>query len=138
MFRQTWNKYIPVLRILIKRSATGEQSLSMNGTDFTRAAGGKKVKFSFDIELKNAQFVNASQQTPLVQEFILALQEDEQLRKLIRHQHLGFTMSNNFQLRIRNNTPAPPPGIIISPEDASDTADSDNEPIEKGSDTKAD
>jgi hypothetical protein len=131
MFRQTWNKYIPVMRILIKRSATGEQSLSMNGTDFTRAAGGKKVKFSFDIELKNAQFVNASQQTPLVQEFILALQEDEQLRKLIRHQQLGFTMSNNFQLRIRNNTPAPPPGITISSEDTS-------EPIEKEGDTKAD
>jgi hypothetical protein len=131
MFRQTWNKYIPVMRILIKRSATGEQSLSMNGTDFTRAAGGKKVKFSFDIELKNAQFVNASQQTPLVQEFILALQEDEQLRKLIRHQQLGFTMTNNFQLRIRNNTPAPPPGITISSEDAS-------EPIEKEGDTKAD
>ena len=105
------------MRILIKRSATGDQSLSMNGTDFTRAAGGKKVKFSFDIELKNAQFVNASQQTPLVQDFILALQEDEQVRKLITNQQFGFTMTNSFQLRIKNLTPAPPPGVANSPEE---------------------
>jgi hypothetical protein len=125
MFRQTWNKYIPVLRILIKRSATGEQSLSMNGTDFTRAAGGKKIKFSFNIELKNAQFVNASQQTALIQDFIASLQEDEQIRKVIKYQQLEFTMSNSFQLRIKNNTPAPPPGMIDSPDDA----------IEAGSDS---
>ena len=51
MFVQTWNKYLPVIRILLKRSANAEQRLDMNKSDFQRAAGGKKVKFTFSILL---------------------------------------------------------------------------------------
>ena len=47
MFSQTWRKYLPVIILLMKRSGKGEQVLSMNHTDFERAAGGKKIKFTF-------------------------------------------------------------------------------------------
>jgi hypothetical protein len=51
MFLQTWNKYLPVIKILLKRSVNGEQTLDMNSSDFQRASGGKKVKFTFSIPL---------------------------------------------------------------------------------------
>ena len=47
MFTQAWNKYLPVIRILMKRSVNGPQKLDTNRTDFERAAGGRKLKFTF-------------------------------------------------------------------------------------------
>jgi hypothetical protein len=128
MFRQTWNKYMPVIRILIKKSATGEQTLSMNSTDFMRAAGGRKIKFSFDLQLTKGQFINSTQSTPIAQDLVMLLQEDEQMRRVIRYEHLEFSMNNNFQLRIRNTTPAAPAGITISEEELSDP---DKEPLKE-------
>jgi hypothetical protein len=42
MFVQTWIKYLPVIKILLKRSVNGDQTLAMNASDFQRAAGGRK------------------------------------------------------------------------------------------------
>ena len=38
MFVQTWNKYLPVIKILLKRSVQGEQTLEMNSSDFPAGA----------------------------------------------------------------------------------------------------
>jgi hypothetical protein len=107
MFAQTWNKYIPVIRILIKKSAAAEQVLQMNSIDFLRAAGGKKIKLSFDIQVTNGRLLVTGKQSPLAKEFALLLQEDEQTRKLIREQQLEFCLKSNFQLFIRNKTTPP-------------------------------
>ena len=115
MFSQTWNKYLPVIMILMKRSATGEQSLHMNHTDFERAAGGRKIKFNFtNLHLTNGRINNNAKHTPLAKEFATLLQEDEQTRKLIKKQQFEFTMTNGFQLHIKNTTPPAEPETQIS------------------------
>jgi hypothetical protein len=64
MFSQVWKKYLPVIMILLKRSVNGDQSLSMNPSDFQRAAGGRKIKYSFtNLQLINAR-INNTGQTP--------------------------------------------------------------------------
>ena len=105
MFTQTWSKYLPVIKILLKRSATGEQILSMNGTDFQRAAGGRKVKFSFNITLRKGRLPSIDNPPPLARDFAEALQGDETTRQLVRVHEYEFTLTNNFQLQIRNTTP---------------------------------
>jgi hypothetical protein len=107
MFAQTWKKYIPVITILLKRSVNGEQLLSMNHTDFKRAAGGRKIKFSFSrLYLNNGRVSNGMDLSPLAKEFAVVLQEGESTRGLLKDQQFEFSMNNDFQLLIRNNTPA--------------------------------
>lgn len=106
MFTQTWKKYLPVIVILLKRSAGGAQTLNMNHTDFERAAGGRKIKYSFSqLQLKNGRINTAVKQLPLAKEFAVLLQEDELTRKLLPGQNFEFSMSNDFLLTIKNNTP---------------------------------
>ena len=107
MFRQTWKIYLPVIIILIKKSATGEQSLSMNHTDFERAAGGRKIKFSFSaIEINNGRIPISSKLTPLASDLVMLLQEDDQSKKLLANRKFEFAMSNDFMLAIRDITVA--------------------------------
>jgi hypothetical protein len=117
MFRQTWKKYLPVITILMKRSATGEQTLSMNHTDFERAAGGKKVKLTFtDLLLNNGRMNIKSKQAPLATDLVLLLQEDPQTNKLLQKQQFEFSMTGQFQLIIKNNTAVALPAAEPLPE----------------------
>lgn len=106
-FFHTWVKYIPIIRILLKRSLKEEQKLEMNSIDFTRAAGGKKVKFDFSFSLLNGRLENMDPATPLGKSLIAALDDDSVTRQFIRSNHLHLSMNKHFQLMIRNITPAP-------------------------------
>jgi hypothetical protein len=107
MFSQTWKKYLPVIAILLKKSAAGPQTLSMNNTDFERAAAGRKIKYSFThLHLTNARINTEVKHSPLAKELSVLLQEDDGIKKLLMGQILEFSMSNDFVLTIKNTTPA--------------------------------
>ncbi|MFI5185589.1 MAG: hypothetical protein ACHQF0_02625 [Chitinophagales bacterium] len=112
MFIQTWNKYLPVIRILLKRSVNAEQTLDMNESDFHRAAGGKKVKFTFSFVLIRGRLNGAENPPPpLGKDLIAVLQQDDVTHKFLRRSELAFTMNSNSQLLIKNVTPAPEPEL---------------------------
>ena len=105
MFNQTWKKYLPVLLILLKRTVNGPQVLNMNHTDFERAAGGRKIKFSFaSLQLNNGRIITTPNMTVLARELAVQLQEDGQILKLLKDQLFEFTMTNDFKLTIKNLT----------------------------------
>ena len=96
--------------ILLKKSVTGTQILSMNNTDFERAAGGRKIKYSFtQLQLNKGRINTEVKHTPMARELAVMLQEDDIVKKLIADQHIEFSMTNDFKLTIKNNTPAPEP-----------------------------
>lgn len=108
MFTQTWKKYLPVITILLKRSSVSEQTLNMNHTDFERASGGRKTKFSFSQLLLNKGRLNISEkQNPLAKELAVLLQEEEATRRILSDQQFEISMNNYFQLTIKNTTPLP-------------------------------
>jgi hypothetical protein len=108
MFTQTWKKYLPVIAILIKRSASGDQTMRLNNTDFERAAGGRKIKFSFShLQVNKGRINTQIKQAAVAKELASVLQEDEAIKKLLVDQWLEFALSNDFTLTIKNNTPAP-------------------------------
>ncbi len=126
MFSQVWKKYLPVIVILLKRSVNGEQSLSMNPSDFQRAAGGRKIKYSFsNLQLSNGRINNMVKHQPLAREFAEVLQEDEFTRKFLQKKLFEFSMNNGFQLSIKNNTAPEEPVAIL--EETDETVKSDEE-----------
>jgi hypothetical protein len=113
MFSQTWKKYLPVIVILIKRSVNESQTLKMNNTDFSRAAGGRKIKYSFhSLFLNNGRIDNTVKHSPLAREFAEVLQENTQSKSLLQKQNFEFSMNNDFILTIKNTTPAIDPSSV--------------------------
>ncbi|CAN5900804.1 hypothetical protein BH11BAC4_BH11BAC4_17660 [soil metagenome] len=105
MFNQTWKKYLPIIAILLKRSLNGEQSLKMDSTDFDRAAGGRKMKYSFsDLQLRNGRSHTSSKHTAMAKELALLLQGDAVISKLLLNQDFEFSMTTDCRLQIKNNT----------------------------------
>ena len=105
MFTETWKKYLPVIVLLMKRADKGEQVLDMNHTDFEKAAGGKKVKFSFpQICLKNGRIDSHEKISLLASNLVTLIQENEKAQWIIPGQLFEFSMNSNFQLKIKNIT----------------------------------
>jgi hypothetical protein len=103
MFIQTWKKYLPVIILLMKRSINGAQVLNVNYTDFQRAAGGRKIRFSFsDLKLENGKASIGVKHAAVATDLCQLLQEDKVSRQMIRDQNFEFSLSPEFQLTIRN------------------------------------
>ena len=107
MFSQVWNKYLPIIKILMKRAASGDvQTMDMNKTDFERAAGGRKAKFTFNVNLHKGRIQNITSPPPVARELATILQADEMTRQFVRQFDYDFALNGSFQLSLRNVTPA--------------------------------
>lgn len=107
MFSQIWKKYLPVIALLIKRSATAVQTVTLNHTDFERAAGGRKIKYSFThLQLNKGRINTEVKHSPFAKEFSVIMQEDENIQRLLATMSLEFSLNNQFVLTIRNTAEA--------------------------------
>jgi hypothetical protein len=104
MFSQTWKKYLPVITLFLKRVSTNpEQVLSLNNTDFERAAGGRKVKNSFThLQINKGRINNEAKQSNVAKELGYMLKEEETTKYIIANLFLEFSMNNDYKLTIRN------------------------------------
>ncbi len=107
MFTQTWKKYLPVIIMLIKRSASGPQTLQTNASDFERAAGGRKLKFNFSNMEINKGRQNYSQKLGhTANDLLFVLLENDAIAALLKKENFLFSMGNDMLLTITNATAA--------------------------------
>lgn len=108
MFSQTWKKYLPLIALFLKKSATGPQRVQLNQTDFERALGGRKLKLSFArMEINNGRFNNLLKNTALAQELADVLLDDAVVKSYLRTRKMSFAFSAGNELLITDETPVP-------------------------------
>lgn len=104
MYEHVWSKYLPVIRILLKKSAVEEQKMGLNRTDFEKGNRNRKPACSFNIELANGRFVTLSQSAP-AKDLVLTLLGDDVTKGLLKQNHYTISLNSDFQLSITNSTP---------------------------------
>jgi len=101
-YTSVWNKYLPAIQILLKKSAAEDQILGMNRTDFETAAGIRKSGYRFTINFVNGRPDALFNGNELVQSFITVLQNDKVREHLLKNDY-SFTFTN-YKLQIKNKT----------------------------------
>lgn len=104
MYTYTWKKYLPVIRLLLKRSADTEQTVTLNRTDFEKTTKLRKPACSFSVEIVRGR-LNAINQSVPAKDLLGILQEDEAARLLLRQHHYAISFNSDFLLSIKNITP---------------------------------
>ena len=104
MYTQVWTKYLPIIRILLKRSATGEQTLDMNRIDFERAGSGRKAGYKFTIELRKGRVSNLISSSPLATNLATVLTQDPVVKELFQKNDYNISLNTKFQLHLKNLT----------------------------------
>lgn len=100
MYTQVWIKFLPVIRIMIKRSIAEQQLVKTNRTDFDKAGGGRKVGYNFAVEIASGKSI--SRPTSLIaQDLITVLLQDEATMATLKKHSFAFEMNTKCELQIR-------------------------------------
>ena|SRR5581483_8421958 len=102
MYTQIWNKYLPVILILIKRSAVTEQTFVLNRTDFERVSKSNKAGYNFTIQFTNGKVVDRTNLTEVAKALASALLEDAVFANLLVENNYEFKFNTKLQLHIKN------------------------------------
>src|SRR5664279_4737346 len=105
MYTYIWNKYLPVIRILLKKSLGGDQLLSLNREDFERAGTGRKAGYKFIIEFTEGKVSNVISGSDLASHLAAAMLEDAATKAVLQTGHFQVILNTKFQLTIKNTTP---------------------------------
>jgi hypothetical protein len=101
MHTQIWNKYLPIIKILLKRSASGDQLLDLNLTDFERAGIARKSGYKFTIQFSNGRVDNVISSVPLAKDLATALLEDAAVKELLQQNDYQVSMNPKYQIGIK-------------------------------------
>ncbi len=108
MYTHIWLKYLPIIKILMKRSANGDdQTLDLNRIDFERAGTGRKSGYKFTIELNNGRVANVISNSPLAPDLAAVLLQDDAVKTILSNNNFHVILNTKFQLSIKNSSPQP-------------------------------
>ena len=109
MYIHVWNKYLPIIRILMKRSATAEQKLDLNRIDFERAGSARKAGYKFNVDFTRGTVSNIISGSPLAVDLATVLLGDPVVKGLISENDFVVSLNTKFQLTIRRIMKEPGP-----------------------------
>jgi len=102
MYANVWSKYLPIIRIVMKRSLVAEQVLALNAPDFERAGMKRKSGYKFSFGLKNGKLKNVIIDLPLASSLASVLMEDKAVNELIQSNEFYISLSPKSELTIRH------------------------------------
>ena len=102
MYNHIWKKYLPIIRILMKKSISEEQVLALNKIDFERAGTGRKAGYKFKIELTGGKVGNVISGSTLAMHLAEILLEDQGARQILEDNNFEISLNTKFKLIITN------------------------------------
>lgn len=102
MYVHVWNKYLPIIKILMKKSIGGDQTLDLNRIDFERAGSGRKAGYKFIIEFVQGRVANVISGSPLASDLATVLVQDPAVRAIFTKNDFNVSLNTKFQLFIHH------------------------------------
>ena len=102
MYRNVWSKYLPIIRIVMKRALVAEQILALNAPDFERAGMKRKSGYRFSFNLKGGKLQNVIVQLPLASSLAAVLLEDEAVCELTKNNEFHFSLNTKYEITIKH------------------------------------
>ena len=102
MYTNVWNKYLPVMRIVLKKSIAAEQVLDLNIPDFERAGMARKTGYKFLIKFRNGKVDNVIIDYPLASSLASTLLSDPVIKELFLLHEFHISMNPKFQLTFKH------------------------------------
>ena len=97
----TWKRYLPVIRLHIKKSLNEEQAFKLNITDFESAGGGAKSGYTFNIQMENGKVINNISGSAVARDLYEALRGDDAIKAMLQDKNVKISVGKSFMLSIK-------------------------------------
>jgi hypothetical protein len=102
MYNHIWKKYLPIVKILMKKAITEDQVLDLNRVDFERAGTGRKAGYKFTIELTEGKVGNVISGSELAMHLAQVILEDDAAKQIMADNNYEISLNTKFQLSIKH------------------------------------
>jgi hypothetical protein len=109
MYTQVWSKYLPIIKILLKKAAAADQELTLNRIDFEKLGIARKAGYKFTILFENGKASNTIGSSQLARDLVTVLTENNDVKYLLKFNTYELTLTPKFLLQITNKTKQPVP-----------------------------
>lgn len=97
-----WTKYLPIIRIQIKKSFEKEVSLKLNSSEF-KAVGDRKLSgYTFNLEIEHGKVANDISGTAVARDLYEVLSNDQIIVEFIKDKRIKLNMDKSFTLKFRS------------------------------------
>src|SRR3954466_1065704 len=94
----TWKKYLPVIRLHIKKSLNGDQQFKLNITDFESAGDRGKSGYTFNVALENGKVMNNISGSAVARDLVEALKADDAIKLMLQNKSVKISVGKSFML----------------------------------------
>lgn len=116
MYTNVWSRYLPIIRIVLKRSLVSEQVLALNIPDFERAGLKRKSGYKFLIKFKEGKLEDVIIDFPLASSLAVTMLEDSATRDILANNNFQISLSPKFELTIKHIEQLEPVAEMLSEE----------------------
>ncbi|MGN6532731.1 MAG: hypothetical protein ACTHK0_13385 [Ginsengibacter sp.] len=102
MYNHIWKKYLPIIKILFKKSLTEDQVLNLNRIDFERAGTARKAGYKFKIEFIDGKVGNVISGSTLAMHLAQVILEDDSVKEILNEHNFQVNLNTRFQLIIKS------------------------------------
>ncbi|SDD25614.1 hypothetical protein SAMN05216464_101224 [Mucilaginibacter pineti] len=97
----TWKRYMPVIRLHLKKSLTEDQQFKLNITDFESAGDRGKSGYTFNITMENGKVTNNISGSAVARDLFEAIKGDEAFKALLQDKSVKISVGKSFMLSIK-------------------------------------
>jgi hypothetical protein len=98
----TWKRYLPVIRLHLKKSVAEDQSFKLNITDFESAGDRGKSGYTFSLVMDNGKVTNNISSSAVARDLYEALRSDETIKAMLLDKTIKISVGKSFLLTIKN------------------------------------
>jgi hypothetical protein len=96
-----WKKYLPVIRIQLKKSLQKEEKLQLNKIEFEATGDRNLSGYTFNLEIQKGKVTNDISGTAVARDLFKVLIEDVGLKEFLEDKRIKISLRQNFVLKIR-------------------------------------
>ena len=98
-----WTKYLPAIRILLKKAVTEEQQMAVGKLELQSIDTRKNVNFAFNMAITNGKVENSLAVHVIGKDLFSVLSGDAVVRTFLKDKNISFEMTKATMLKIRCN-----------------------------------
>jgi hypothetical protein len=98
----TWKRYLPVIRLHLKKSVAEDQSFKLNITDFESAGDRGKSGYTFSLSMDNGKVTNNISSSSVARDLYEALKSDDAIKAMLLEKSIKISVGKSFMLTIKN------------------------------------
>ena len=98
-----WTKYLPAIRILLKKAVNEEQQFTLSKIELQAVDNRKNVNFSFNLEISNGKVESGLGVSQMGKDLFNVLNSDQLVRKFMLDKKIMIQMTRSSLLTFKCN-----------------------------------